>query len=408
MAKKVQVPVVGGIRKVVSVDAAAAAAGTTIAEFGATVVTLAQLKAALGIVTKPNTVGGSSAGGALVVGPGLSGGGQLVGAVPLQLSAPIPFMMGDDSGGGGDGDPGPPGRDGPTGPTGGLGPMGPAVLFIDEGPEGEQGFPGAPGPSGGPPGPQGPAGAAGPTGPIIWLPGEDGQDGDMGPPGISGTSSGGGGSGGNITPDVHPTSPTAWDDEFEYGSALDTTGARRAGANAWTFYNQNTGLTASVAQGSLVWVNPVQGSATNVNIAAQAAPSGNWTFTAKVTLSAGNILGLYAGSHTGKFLQMGFFHGSLAMLAFNSVTSYNNTVGSAGWPNGSLNGYSFPGWIYIQTSWDGTNTHFWISPSGVPGTFIEVGTGSAFLGAAPAEIGFCSDGYGNPAIMAVDWFRRVA
>lgn len=224
MAKKIQVPVVGGIRKVVSVDSSAKAAGTTIAEVGSGTITLDQLAAAiaakLGIKTTPNTVGGGSSGnGALIVGPGLSGGGPLVGAVPLQLVAPIPFILGDD-GGGGDGDPGPPGQAGTAGPTGAGGPMGPAVFFLPDDPEsaldaipgnvGPSGGTGAAGPMGpavfflpddpesaldaipGNVGPPGAAGAAGPAAPIIWMPGDDGQDGEQGPPGVAGNSGGGG------------------------------------------------------------------------------------------------------------------------------------------------------------------------------------------------------------------------
>lgn len=416
MAKKVQVPVVGGIRKVVSVDAAAAAAGTTIAEFGATVVTLAQLKAALGIVTKPNTVGGSSAGGALVVGPGLSGGGQLVGAVPLQLSAPIPFMMGDDSGGGGDGDPGPPGRDGPAGPTGGLGPMGPAVLFIDEGPEGEQGFPGAPGPSGGPIGPQGPAGAAGASAPIIWLPGEDGQDGDIGPPGPQGAG-GGGSSGGNTNPDSHPTSPTAWDDEFEYGTSIDLTGARFAGANGWTWYNQAGVATGNLDQGALQLSSPGVGTATNAwRLVLQAVPAGAWKFRAKLKgLIQGNYqnygLILY-NSGNGKLLNFGPTWNSGALnqtvQEYTNFSTYSNYILLS---NSAylLSAQTAPS--YYEIDYDGSSAlNFLVSASGYDGDFLSsvTSTVAAFLGGL-THIGLGTNpAYATTCTMWVDWFRRVA
>jgi hypothetical protein len=139
--KRVQVPVLGGLRKSVAVGQS----GTTIAGYESQTLTLAQLKALLGVSaatpTTPNTITpGASA--SLVPGPGLAGGGGLVGSVPLYLTAPIPAMMGDDGGGGGgDGDPGPPGRDGVAGAAG---PMGPAVFFSDQ-VDGEDGWPGMPG-----------------------------------------------------------------------------------------------------------------------------------------------------------------------------------------------------------------------------------------------------------------------
>lgn len=96
MAKKVQLPVVGGIRKVVTVDQAATT-GTTIAGFAHQTLTIAQLRALLGLKPAvPNTQSsGVSANAALIVGPGLSGGGALVGTVPLNLTAPVPLIAED-------------------------------------------------------------------------------------------------------------------------------------------------------------------------------------------------------------------------------------------------------------------------------------------------------------------------
>ena len=163
MPKKFQVPTIGGLRKVIRVPDATTAVGTTIAEYGSGTITLAQLKAALGVTTNPTGNISSGAGGgsggssaSLSTGPGLAGGGPLVGNVPLRLTAPRPaFVIGDDDDGGGGGDPGPPGRrgaDGLPGPTGSPGPARPAVWFVSDEPE-----PGEPGP----PGPRGPAGSGG-------------------------------------------------------------------------------------------------------------------------------------------------------------------------------------------------------------------------------------------------------
>lgn len=175
MAKKIQIPVIGGLRKSVIIPTDVPA-GTTIAEIGSKSITLAQLAVLLNRVT--STTGGNTAPpptAALVLGPGLSGGGVLVGAVPLRISAPIPAML-DEGAQGEDGMQGPPGRDGAAGKPGA------AVYMVgDDGVDGEPGPPGAAGPAGAA-GAAGLPGAAGPPG----MPGEDGEPGDAGPPGLKG------------------------------------------------------------------------------------------------------------------------------------------------------------------------------------------------------------------------------
>lgn len=166
---KRQVPVIGGVRKVIKDGGNPASPGTTIAELGSDTVSLATLAALITQLQSQqvNTGGGNIGDGTeatLVVGPGLSGGGPMLGAVPLRLTAPIPAFIWDD-GGGGDGDPGPPGMPGirgVNGVTGGIGPAGPAIFMAgDSGEDGDLGAPGAPGVPGAP----GTPGIAGPTGP---------------------------------------------------------------------------------------------------------------------------------------------------------------------------------------------------------------------------------------------------
>lgn len=175
--KKVQIPVLGGMRKVIQ-PGSNVTVGTTIAEIGAGSITLAQLAALITNIQAQQTNNGggnigSGSGGSISLGPGLSGGGPVVGNVPIRLIAPIPWGL-DDEGGGGDGDPGPPGQAGPAGingATGGVGPAGPAIYLEAE--PGDDGLWAIPGPIG----VQGPMGATGATG----------------PQGPSGTGTGGGG-----------------------------------------------------------------------------------------------------------------------------------------------------------------------------------------------------------------------
>jgi hypothetical protein len=124
VAKKVQLPVVGGLRKVI-VTGEAVTPGTTIAELGSNTVTLAQLATLLGIVSSGGASGGAGT-AYLTPGPGLSGGGALTGNVGLYLTAPIPSRR--------EGPQGEPGRIIP-GPAGPQGKQGATVLW--RGQEGE-------------------------------------------------------------------------------------------------------------------------------------------------------------------------------------------------------------------------------------------------------------------------------
>ena len=169
--KKTQLPVIGGIRKVI-LPGSNTAVGTTIAELGSNTITLNQLAALISQIQaqQQNTGGGNIGNGAeafLAVGPGLAGGGPLLGTVPLRLTAPIPAFIFDDGGGGGDGDPGPPGqpgRAGANGATGSVGALGPAIFMsAEDGMDGDVGPPGLPGLPG-IEGTSGPPGAAGPPG----------------------------------------------------------------------------------------------------------------------------------------------------------------------------------------------------------------------------------------------------
>lgn len=175
--KKVQLPVLGGLRKTITVPST----GTTIAEYGSGTVTLTQLKAALGLTpapAKPNTQSNNPI-ASIAAGPGLSGGGPLVGNVPIDLVAPIPAFIFDDGGGGGDGDPGPPGQQGRDGIAGPAGPT--ASWYPEDGADGQDAIPGPKGVDGG-------TGPVGPMGPAVYLEAMDGEDGFMGIPGAPGAS----------------------------------------------------------------------------------------------------------------------------------------------------------------------------------------------------------------------------
>ncbi len=192
--KKIQVPVVGGLRKTVTV-LESGDEGTTIQGLAGQTVTLAQLAAAVApyvtTSSSSSTAGGNIGGGngnSIALGPGLSGGGALVGAVPINLIAPIPawiFEDGDD--GGGVSAPGTPGTNGING-VGSPGPAGPAIyLNAEDGEDGMWAIPGKAGANG-----INGVGSPGPAGAPVWPMVEDGEDGMWGPPGAAGAAGTGG------------------------------------------------------------------------------------------------------------------------------------------------------------------------------------------------------------------------
>jgi hypothetical protein len=185
--KKVQLPVIGGVRKVIQTGQQTSV-GTTIAEVGSGTITLAQLAAIITQIQaqQQNTGGGNIGGGdeaTLSLGPGLSGGGVLVGNVPIRLTIPTPLIVEDGT----PGDDGAPGVQGVAGAPGAQGPVGPPGLGLQgmQGEDGADGLDGQPGLAG-PPGAPGASGVQGSPGQPIYLMPEDGADGDWGPQGAPG------------------------------------------------------------------------------------------------------------------------------------------------------------------------------------------------------------------------------
>jgi hypothetical protein len=109
-------------------------------------------------------------------------------------------------------------------------------------------------------------------------------------------SGGGGGSGATI-----------WDDNFDTGTSIDTTGSRFASAQPWTLLQPGTSSYA-VSGGNLI-LTPQVGSGT-YRAATMPIASGDWTFETKVvsTVSTGGFAGAYLVLHeeaTGKMLHHG-------------------------------------------------------------------------------------------------------
>ena len=227
-------------------------------------------------------------------------------------------------------------------------------------------------------------------------------------------ASGGGGSGtANVTPDTHPSSATIWDDEFEYGSAIDTAGSRFAGASPWTAFNA-VGITAAVSQGSLLLSNVSNSSAMSAGYV-QPISGSTWAYQCKVALATGSnalqgmMLATSAGA-TGKLLLFAISNSSgvgLIVQQLNNATSFSGNAYVSGSVNPLLtNTVAYPS-VYLRIDFNGTNLNFSISASGVAGTFgiVHSETPAAFLG-TPAFIGLSVGSPVNGAIY--DWFRKAA
>lgn len=185
MTNKHQVPVLGGLRKVIRTGETIAV-GTTIAEIGAQTITLAQLAALIGAVQSQNDNPGTPV-ASIALGPGLSGGGPVVGVVPIRLDT-LPSVIfdsgGSDSGGGG--------TEGfmIPGPAGARGAQGQPAFYIPDDGEDAPWIPGQQGAQG-VQGIRGETGLEGDAGEdALMIPGIQGPQGIQGIPGTGGTGSG--------------------------------------------------------------------------------------------------------------------------------------------------------------------------------------------------------------------------
>ncbi len=232
----------------------------------------------------------------------------------------------------------------------------------------------------------------------------------------------------NVTPDTHPASPTTADDEFETAS-LDTTGTRSAGALAWTtinaspitFVQQQGSLQMTVTLGS-AWGGIYQTIAAGTAYKYRCKHRMRWSGAGTAVQTCG--LWLYE-SGTGKYLTAGILNNpgpQFWMAWYPNLTTTTQTGNTA---TASLN--NTPGciesapfltqdlkWVYIEIERAGATIYMRASPSGLEGTFVDIGnvaTTTAFT-TAPDNIGIgtyaINLGGGTNNLVTTDWFRRMA
>lgn len=219
-------------------------------------------------------------------------------------------------------------------------------------------------------------------------------------------SGGGGGGCGPINADTLPASPSDWDDEFEYGTVLDTTGARRVNAKPWSIIGSDVGDASPVSSG---WI----GSKASLK-ASMPAPTGAFKVRGKFVVP-GNFVGtneIAAGlcligptGSTGAIL----YSSSSANTGTSVFKGNTSLVWSAdlttavGWYWGIARPW------YYEIEYDGTNISIRISSNGVGFRNLYTGTATALIGGAPTAIAISLRDVGSGGGGAYcDWIRRVA
>ena len=221
---------------------------------------------------------------------------------------------------------------------------------------------------------------------------------------------------GPISPDTPPLIPVSPDDEFEFGAAIDSAGARLSGAKPWSWVNQGA-ATATVTQGALVIKAPTSATG-DLRGVTQPVRGEEWVYRAKLsglTLTAANVamVGMFCrNSATGQIVgsHKSFNTGAkLEVSHWTSASAYSSTptsvdVFSAPWLR------SLSDEIYLEIELSGGMLSFRFSDSGVDGTFNQFASESVsgFIGSVD-EVGLCCANINNadPVVGAWDWFRQT-
>lgn len=220
---------------------------------------------------------------------------------------------------------------------------------------------------------------------------------------------------GPLSPDTPPVDPDAGTDEFEFGSILDETGDRRAGATPWAWRNQDA-TTAAVGGGNLILVAPSDAGRELHGV--EQVASGTFVYRAKFAVrhSSQNTMmgGVYVGvNSSGKLLSLslGYTGGAqtLQVDRWTNATTHSAAVSASTTLDEDHDKHD---WLYVEIVYDvyGDIT-FKYSKTGAEGTFLTFHSedNSVHLGAAPDRIGLwsASSATGEITVLVCDWFRQV-
>lgn len=227
---------------------------------------------------------------------------------------------------------------------------------------------------------------------------------------------------GVLGPDIAYGTPSANDDEFDYGSAIDTAGARFSGAAAWDLL-MSYGTITEEFERSCYSAYVLSGGG-DINFLYGVPESGSsWTYEAKMVMlntqstatflfNNYNTIGLAAyDSASTKWTRCGTIHASTMKTEKNRWTggTFNSAV--AGITPTSEDSI-FHRWMYFRIKLDAGTLYWYLSLSGAPGSFIQIGTETiaSWIGVTPTHVGFsfATGGATYPAGGSIDYFRKVA
>ena len=217
-------------------------------------------------------------------------------------------------------------------------------------------------------------------------------------------SSGGGSTPYNVGPDTHLAVPTGVglgpNDEFEYGTTVDTTGARYSGATAWTLYTLGS-VTGNVTTG---FFNPTASSTASYAMV-QAAPTAPWTYVAKTSVvNQGMSIIVWDGVSSALTI---FIYGNNTI--YTQHDSFNTSAVFAFVAN--LSSSTLPASqyvsVYLRVRSDGTNLYFGWSIDGFYYTEYYSVAITTYLTSA-AYIGLFGLVSTSPNAVWCDYFRRTA
>lgn len=229
-------------------------------------------------------------------------------------------------------------------------------------------------------------------------------------------SGGGGGVGGVYTPDTAPVTPNTIDDEFNFSTVIDTTGARFTGASPWTVELSTGTFSAGVNKGALVFVNA--STSTGSYSVSQPISGSSWEVEIKLRTNTPQTNFQLAGMFVGRggTKQMNWCIDSSSGNHLFAVHRWNSyTFASSGFTTLIDADHQFY-WVvgaYLRIKYDGTNVIFRLSFIGQDDSFIDMYSeaASSFLGGAPDAVGifFRDAGTGSGRFTAiVEHFRRIS
>jgi hypothetical protein len=215
-----------------------------------------------------------------------------------------------------------------------------------------------------------------------------------------------------LSPDSIPEIEVSFNDEFEYSTALDTTGARRSGATAWAWRNQANGV-ANVSQGLLQFQAVASNTPLYSGVEQVIAPPFGIVMKAwplfDDTDDAG--CGLYvANNSTGRALFWGWNRdGGQFFDAWRGEfpSTFNASISGG---NISLDGAYFANPKYLKMLVESPNVYFSYSLTGADESFVDVDQEviADYVGTIDRAGIFVKSGNNQPVSILADWIRQVS